>query len=189
MSFLSIFRHLLMSILLAALAHTHAFPVRVSDTQWYTHTVCLHMRYLPCHWRAKLMPFNIAYSSAKLICWAPFSGWSQQESHISPKLLGLLKNWHWFTCSAPGHPCINLHGLDHPAVQNPWSQHPMLEEGVPHLIIPVLHDQTCSSLEYSTSHAKPTTHQVPNNPPTQWEDCPLHNNIGNNWSYASLLPP
>ena len=42
-------------------------------------------------------------------------------SCISPKLLWLLKNWHWPTHSASGHPCTYLHKLDHPAAQNPVS--------------------------------------------------------------------
>ena len=80
-SFFRVFSHLLISISVAALVCTCVFPVRVSDTQW-----CMHTEFVftcstfHCHWRAKLMPFNIVSSSARLIYLASFSGHSQQAS-------------------------------------------------------------------------------------------------------------
>ena len=66
---------------MAALVRTRVLPVRVSDTQWCAHTGSVFTcSALHCHWRAKLMPFNTASSSARLICWASFSGRSQQAS-------------------------------------------------------------------------------------------------------------
>ena len=44
-SFFRMFRHLLISILVAALVHTRILPVRVSNTQWCTHTVCFHVQH------------------------------------------------------------------------------------------------------------------------------------------------
>ena len=80
-SFFRVFSCLLISISVAALVRTHVLPVRVSDTQWCTHTesvfLCSTLHY---HWRAKLMPFNTASSLARLIFGASFSGHSQQAS-------------------------------------------------------------------------------------------------------------
>ena len=66
---------LLISISVAALVRTRALPVRVSDTQWCTHTESVFTcSTLHCHWRDNLMPFNTASRLARLICWASFSG-------------------------------------------------------------------------------------------------------------------
>ena len=80
-SFFRVFSCLLISISVAALVRTRVLPVRVSDTQWCTHTESVFTcSTLHCHWRAKLMPFNMAFSLGRLIYWALFSGRSQQAS-------------------------------------------------------------------------------------------------------------
>ena len=77
-SSLSVLSHILMSISLTALVRTLAFPVSVSYIQWYTHTESVFTSStLPCHWRAKLMPFNMP---SKLMCWVSASGHNQQAS-------------------------------------------------------------------------------------------------------------
>lgn len=69
-------------------------------------------------------------------------------------------------------------------------EHHMLEEGVPHLIIPAIRDRTGSALDYFTSHTKPLTYQEePNKPPTQREHGLSHNDVGSFWDHASLFPP
>ena len=56
-------------------------------------------------------------------------------------------------------------------------------------IVPALHGQICSPLEYSASHTEPTTHQeVPNMPPPQGEYCLLCDNTGGVRNHASSPP-
>ena len=79
-SSLNKFNHFLMNILLIALICTHAFSVKVFDTQWYTHWEYVFMcNTLTCNSRAKLMPFNKESSLAKLICWVLLSSHYQQN--------------------------------------------------------------------------------------------------------------
>ena len=70
-SFLIVLSLLLVSILLAALVHTLALPVKVSDIQWYTHRelVC---NFLNPHRSTRLISYSTASSSARLICAASF---------------------------------------------------------------------------------------------------------------------
>ena len=77
-SFFRVFSRLLISISVTTLVCTRFLPVKVSDTcsqSLFSLASTSH-----CHWRAKLMPFNTASNSARLICWASFSGCSQQAS-------------------------------------------------------------------------------------------------------------
>ena len=110
------------------LVRKRTFPVSVSNILWYTHTESIFTcSTLPCHWRAKLMPFNTVSSSAKLICWASASGCSQQassntvsrHSKTTPQLLG---NWHRHIRSALCCPHTNPYRPDHPAEQILWSR-------------------------------------------------------------------
>ena len=56
---------LLMSILLASFVCTTVFSIRVSDIQWFIHTESVFTcSTLTCHWRVKLMLFNMASSLA-----------------------------------------------------------------------------------------------------------------------------
>ena len=80
-SFFRVFSRLLISISVAALVEALAFsqPECPISNGARTQSVfsCSTLR---CQWRAKLMHFNTASSSARLICWASFSGRSQQVS-------------------------------------------------------------------------------------------------------------
>ena len=74
----------LIELRLAALVRTLDFPVKVFDTQWYTHreSVC-SCNFLNSHWSVRLMPFSKAFSSARLICAASFISRNQQASSIA----------------------------------------------------------------------------------------------------------
>ena len=144
---------------------TRVLPVRVSDTQWCTHTVCFHDSTLHCHWRAKLMPFNTASSSARLIWWASFSGSQptgipQALFRVSPMLLRSLRSWHQPICSIAVHLHTNLHG---------FGSSRRTESTVSDIIrcsklflvssSQQLCDRACPPLEYSTNHTEPTTYR------------------------------
>ena len=160
---LRVFSRLLMSISLAALVRTRALPVRMLDTQWHMHKESVFTcSTLLCHWRVKLMPFNTASSLTSLICWASFSGCSQQASSCTVLCLYRVQFLAIYTPISMGWIILlySAHSLRHHA----------LVEGILCFVIPALHDQTCSPLEYSTSHTELSMHrEVLNKPPTHRE--------------------
>ena len=65
-------------------------------------------------------------------------------------------------------------------------RHHIQEKSVLRVVIPAIHDQTCSPLKYSANHMEPTTHwEVHNKPPTQREYCPSCDDTGGIRNLAS----
>ena len=141
---------------------------------------------LPCHWRAKLMPFNMASSSAKLMCWASASGRSQQASsntvsHHSKATLIARELALTYTFSS----LLSTH--QYPQAGSSCYTDSM----VLNIIRCIMVSLASSSQPFVTELAcllsipQATQNQLPDKSPTQREYCSSRNNIGNFWNYAS----
>ena len=59
--------NLLINISLAVLVHSLDLPIKVSNTQWYTHKKSVHMcNFLTLYWCAKLMPYSTGQALPEL---------------------------------------------------------------------------------------------------------------------------